>query len=267
MPMAMAMEMGAETRLSPEQIRDRLRLRSRPLVETVYDLALQQTAMEERRQTALDSRAQSLLTAAALSNTVAFTFGGILLQHPDCLWSAGSGLLWPVIVVYGIALVSGLLASATALRALWIRDDVRKIDENDYLRRTELIEADRAADDDVVGGTTRYKQYLIVNLIKLHRAHYDLHERKAVMVRNGQIYFALFLAGIMLIGAAITTTTLGRASSIQVGQSPPPRSEDVPEVTRAADGSIREPSLPRTLPARALPSDQDSITRRTHATM
>jgi hypothetical protein len=231
--------MGGVGRLSAEQLVDRLRLRSRPLVETLYDIAQQQTAMEERRQAALDSKAQSLLTAAGLSNTVAFTFGGILLQHPECLWNGGSGLVWAVIVLYAGALTCGLLAGATALRALWMRDDYRKMDESEYLHRHELMEADSAAEEDALGGTARYKQYLIVNLIQLHRAHSDLHEKKARIVRAGQMYFGLFLAGIMLIGAAITGATLGQAGFIEVTGSPAPA-----PTSSHGDGSIsaRDPA-------------------------
>lgn len=100
-------------------------------------------ASEAAREVSLNGKATSLLTASGLSLTVAFTFGGILLQHPDYLDALGGGWSLVVAVMYGFALLFGLAASAIAVQALLVRDDYVGLAEEDIFNPDVLVESDR----------------------------------------------------------------------------------------------------------------------------
>src|SRR6266545_6559320 len=112
-----------------ELVEDRMCLRSAKLVDEVYDLAKRQMASEDRRETNLSAKAVSLLSVTGLSLTVAFTFGGVLLQRPAYLAALGPWRTPLVVVPYAFALLSGMAASWYALRSLKVRPDYREVSE------------------------------------------------------------------------------------------------------------------------------------------
>jgi len=103
--------------LTREEIGERLRLNSATIVDDLHALALRQIQAEDQRESRLDAKAQGLLITSGLSLTVAFTFGGMLLEHPDYLDALSNAIgagRWParfLIGLYVFALIAGLLAS------------------------------------------------------------------------------------------------------------------------------------------------------------
>jgi len=109
--------------LAPKELAERLRLKSPALVDEIYSIAQRQTQAEAGRQTRLDAKASSLLTAAGLSLTVAFTFGGqVLLARATELRQLGAVRWSIVLVTFLLAIVTGLLASIFAVMALRVRE-------------------------------------------------------------------------------------------------------------------------------------------------
>jgi hypothetical protein len=128
--------------LGADELVKRLTLASPDLVEELYKLSKEFLASEAARENNLNGKATSLLTASGLSLTVAFTFGGLLLQHPEYLDSWNEP--WPYVVpsLYGFALLMGLSASGIAVRSLLIRDDYKGIAEEDVFNPEVLANSD-----------------------------------------------------------------------------------------------------------------------------
>jgi hypothetical protein len=214
------------TPLAPAEIVEGLRLHSPGLVEDLHALSLRQIAAEDQRESRLDAKAQGLLVTAGLSLTVAFTFGGMLLQHPEYLTAMNDGLglgAWPARVLFGLyslALIAGLLASVQAVRALYVSNRYRGVDERDVLNVPEL----RAADSEVApNGETddkrkqaRYRRYMTAHFWQIWQQHYDVHETKASRIKRGQHLFLIFLLSLMLIGTAMAYAAVYRF------ENPPP---------------------------------------------
>ncbi|WP_147468404.1 hypothetical protein [Corallococcus interemptor] len=140
------MKSSAQTtggQLDADELINRLRLNSPDLAEELYKISKEYLASETARENNLNAKATSLLTASGLSLTVAFTFGGMLIQHPEYLSSLWG--LWPYIVpiFYGVALLAGLSASAIAVWSLLIRGDYVGISEQDVFNPSVLIDSDR----------------------------------------------------------------------------------------------------------------------------
>jgi hypothetical protein len=191
-------------RLSREELRDRLCLNSSGLVEEIQTLALRQNQLEEARESRLDSKAGSLLGAAGLSLTVAFTFGGLLLQHPEYLKPLGPWLARATLLAYVVALTVGLLASIWAIAALLVSDGYRTLSDNDVFNAEELQKIDEASGTNDDKAKRLYRRYLTIQHWSIFRAHFDEHERKATIIKRGQKCFFGFLITLLVIGGVMT---------------------------------------------------------------
>lgn len=201
----------AETQDSPPltgiELSQRFELYSRALVDELHALTIRQLQAEEQREGRLDSKAQSLLITAGLSLTVAFTFGGMLLQHPEYLAAFDRNMAIGVLAAYLLALVAGLLASGVAVRALFVTDGYRSVNERELLGQ-DLLNADEECTDpgnpqDNAKSLTRYRRYVTVQLWQIWQSHYRLHETKATTIAWGQRSFLTFLTLMMIIGAVL----------------------------------------------------------------
>jgi len=215
---------ATELRLTPSELAARLCLTSETLVNNIHDVVLRLNQAEDLRETRLDGKAQGLLATVGLANTVAFTFGGVLLQNAAVL----RGPRWMVtglIIAYGSALLSGLLAGGFALWALWVREAYRNVDEAEVFNEAELA----AAELEKEKAGVRYRRFLIVHLVQIARTHFDVHEVKAKLIKKGQLLFLWFLISIIAIGAALTASaalgaSAARAAGAGVSSSPSPQS-------------------------------------------
>lgn len=223
--------------LEPAEIVDRLRLHSNGLVEDIHALVLRQLQAEDQREARLDAKAQGLLITSGLSLTVAFTFGGILLQHPEYLSplehiaTLGKWPLYAIVACYGIALVVGLLASVFAVLALLVTEDYRATSERDVLDEGEL----GAADDEYIVETSkengerqfanakaqaRFRRYVTAHFWQIWQQHGRLHERKATRIGRGQWLFLGFLSALIIIGIAIGYSAILKIHSPQGNVAP-----------------------------------------------
>lgn len=195
-------------RLNKEELRERLILDSNGLVEELHALSIRQLQSEDLREGRLDSKAQGLLGAASLSLTVAFSFGGILSQHTKYFGT-------PTFVLYALALLCGLGASLAAVRALFVSNNYGTIADDDAFSSTELaaIEQDIAAEPNQAKDKDKmaqclFRRYLIVQQWTIYRMHFDEHERKATIIKFGQVCFMLFLLLLLLTGIVSAATAL-----------------------------------------------------------
>lgn len=200
-------------RLTRDELRDRLCLNSNGLVEEIHSFALRQNLAEDQRESRLDAKAQGLLATAGLSLTVAFGFGGILLQHPDYLTPLG---VWPgraVLLLYALALLFGLLASLWAVRALLVRDAYKRVTDDDVFNVTQLDTIEHEAGTDDKKAQTLYRRFMTLQQWMFWRLHSDIHDNKADLIKIGQCLFVAFVCILLLIGIAITCSAFSRYES------------------------------------------------------
>ena len=198
-------------RLTKEELRERMTLNANGLVEELHTLTIRQLQSEDVREGRLDAKAQGLLGAVSLSLTVAFSLGGVLWQHKNLFSSTTFGL-------YALALICGMSASLAAAKALFVSKNYGAIRDDDVFNPGEF----NAIERDIVAETVDpkdkeklaqclYRRYITVQLWGIYRKHFDEHERKAKIIKVGQILFMLFLLLLILIGissaaAALTQT-------------------------------------------------------------
>lgn len=221
---AKARNSGARAPMTTAEVSEALQLHSPGLVEDLHALSLRQIATEDQRETRLDGKAQGVLITAGLSLTVAFTFGGMLLQHPEYLVGMndvlhlGARPARILFLLYALALAFGLTASIHAVKALYVTDAYRGVDERDVLNRAEL----RGADDEmgpegaVVDDKkkqSRYRRYVTLHFWQIWQQHYAVNEKKATRVKKGQRCFLWFLALLMAIGIAMAFSAVYRFES------------------------------------------------------
>lgn len=231
-------------RLTAVELVERVRLNSPELAGEVYDVAKMQLANEEKRETNLSAKAVSLLSVTGLSLTVAFTFGGVLLQRPVYLAALGGWRYLFVVAPYALALIAGMAASLFALRALAVRSDYRSIAERDVFGQ-ELTGADTSG----AAGPVAYRRFLAVHFWLIFQNNWDIHEAKATQIERGQQFFVAFLLLLLPIGGAMTY-------SLAVAQDAPAEPVPVTCVVRAEESKPANPppAPPTAPPAKPLPT-------------
>jgi hypothetical protein len=189
-----------EPTLTPEVLRERLTLGSPALVREIYEIQLRQIQYEVGRQTRLDAKATSLLTAAGLSLTVAFTFGGQIVLahlHDELAFHVGA------VVAFAVATLCGLASAGFAIRALLVHDAFRTINEASVFSLRALKEADAdyqsGAEDGDEAAVTQYRKSLIPHLLEIWQTNGRSNEDKAKIVKRGQLFFGLFLVALIVI--------------------------------------------------------------------
>ena len=197
-------------RLTEPELRQRISRHSPGLVEEIQAIAIRQNQLEEARESRLDAKSGGLLGTASLSLTVAFTFGGLLLQHPDFLKPLGPWCARAVLVAYVVALVLGLSAVLWAVRALFVSEEYQALSDEAVFNDDELRFCDQKylaskADENVADESRLiYRRYITVPLWEMYRAHQAIHERKAKTIGWGQRMFFGFLSVLIVIGALMT---------------------------------------------------------------
>lgn len=176
-------------RLTYEQLKERA-ARSPHIVNELYDVAQKQILAETGRQGRLDAKATSLLGAVGLSLTVAFTFGGSLITNHSTF--AAHSLVYAVIsTCFFLAVALGIAAGGFALGALLVRQGYVALSEQAVFDDETLALADGQEDAEV--GVAVYKRFLLVQLWDIARTNAATQDRKAVLIRRGQVVFGVFL--------------------------------------------------------------------------
>lgn len=210
--------------LTPETLVERLRLSSAGVVEDLYNITFRQLQSESEREARLDNKAQALLVTSGLSVTVAFTFGGFILQHADKLKlsplvtdTLGSSVMWVVAGLYLGALLLGLVTSALAVCALRVISTYRTISEEDVFDISELAAAEEEFKAEIGAGgekgpdykraneraQARLRRHLVAHCWQIWQQHLAIHEKKAKTIAIGQLVFLLFLGLLFVIGVFI----------------------------------------------------------------
>jgi hypothetical protein len=238
----------ASERLTKPQLQQRLRLNFPGLVEEIHALAVRQNQAEDQRESRLDAKAQGLLGTAGLSLTVAFTFGSLLLQHPEYISPLGTALGWVVIALYALALVFGLLASIWAVRALKVSDKYKCLSDDDVFNEAELKRIEQEADDDQMAKAW-YRRFITLQHWTFWRQHFDIHEGKAKTIKCGQLFFALFLGTLLLIGCAMAVSSFIRYQTQADTPKDCPSMPTIHKATTAPDAPASQPTPAAPQPA------------------
>jgi hypothetical protein len=186
------------------ELKRRLSLESPDLIDDAQALGLQKIQAEEQRESRLDGKAQGLLASTALSLTVAFSFGGLVLKDPQYLdglrvYEIGRHDATLVVVwLYAGALVCGLLASYVAMRALYVRGGYKVVDIHAVLGSI-LPLADRQGD----AARATYRRYVAGHYWQIAQVNERLYDRKADRIKLGQRLFLGFLVCLIAIGFAL----------------------------------------------------------------
>jgi hypothetical protein len=219
-------------KLSADDLHDRLELKSIGIIEELHALALRRIDAEEQRESRLDGKAQGLLVSASLTLTVAFTFGGLLLQHPDYLDPLrdfeflGLSAAWAVVACYSFALVCGLAASYVSIRALYVRADYQGVDEQAVLGKAILDVADAQPGE---GARAAFRRYAAAHYWQIAQHNSDIHDVKADRIKLGQRLFIGFLACLMLIGLGLGYSAYAKLQLPPANQEVHPMSDQKPQ--------------------------------------
>jgi hypothetical protein len=218
----------AEVTSSPssDKLTKRLERTSPTIVEEVLKAIKDGHASEIARETALNGKAASLLTACGLSVTVAFTFGGLLLGHPEFPHLLKSPLAYALPAAYVLALASGFVASWFATSALLIRASDHGLSESVILDDDVLQKADSwefattfssaAGESRAEGanaslppktGTAIYQRNLASHLWQIRQTLVISNETRASQIRTGQQWFRVFLGSLTAIGLGLALIT------------------------------------------------------------
>jgi hypothetical protein len=200
------------------------------LVELLYTVAKDQLAAEERRDVLLIGKANALLGVTGLSLTVAFTYGGMLLNREE----VPRGIAW----VYAIALLVGFGAAGCAICAMLVRSSqsvgLSGVLNDDFLKAADAADVPMPPlpkTEDGVGlkrpleqlsgepaqkvestetGTTAYKRYLAAYYWRIYGANSRKHGTTAIWVLVGQVLYGVFLLALLVAGGFLW-------SSLKVG--------------------------------------------------
>lgn len=205
--------------LTIKDLADGLSRRSTGLVDELHAISLRLLQGEDQRETRLDAKAQGLLVTASLSLTVAFTFGGMLLGHPEYLSVVTENTALAMFLLYTLAMIAGLFASVWAVRALKVSGEYRNTCEHDVFCEKELSDADDACGEpqtpaENAKAVAMYRRYITSHYWQIWQKHFDIHERKAKIVKRGQMFFLAFLVLMLVIGGILAFAAMLRYYSL-----------------------------------------------------
>jgi hypothetical protein len=213
---------------SLEEINSRIQYATPEVTREVFDGVKGLLDAEQRRTPAVDARAMSLLGAAGLSMTVTFTFGAELVRSELGLNGIVSLL---VVVIYLLALVTGLSAAFFSLLALFVRDD-HPIADEDAVFRSEAFRL-RGQESDGV-----YLKLLSVSFWAIYQLLVRKHVRKALYMRKAQYCFLVFLLLVGSLGGVIAMSSAKKSSQSMPVQNPTTRqntSSSVPDASSTSN--------------------------------
>jgi hypothetical protein len=183
---------SAVSPLEPKELAKILKLDSPKLVEELWQITQKQLDVEITRHTRLEGKAASLLTTAGLSLTVAFTFGSTLLAQ------AAAFQRWHdnIVVIFAIAIFSGLVSAIYAVRALALREQL-SVNERSVFDQDALRAADQ--DSDLEKGLMEFRKGRIIHFWAVRQRYSATYREKSKLVKRGQWFFLGFLLALVLL--------------------------------------------------------------------
>jgi hypothetical protein len=205
--------------LTIRDLAEGLSRRSTGLVDELHAISLRLLQGEDQRESRLDAKAQGLLVTAGLSLTVAFTFGGMLVGHPEYLSEVTKSTALALFALYVFALMAGLFASGWAVWALKVSGEYRNTCEHDVFNEKELTDADDACGDaekpvENAKAVAMYRRYITSHYWLIWQKHFSIHERKAKIVKRGQTFFLAFLVLMLAIGGILALAAMYRYQNV-----------------------------------------------------
>ena len=185
------------------------------VAEQIFKVVEGQVNAETARQQRIDAKATSLLTAVGLSLTVAFSFGAVLLKDGRTYWHDTGVHTW-VVVVFGAALLTGVVAAFCALLAVMVRTydgmNERAVFSEQVLDRVREVasetqdlpgdqSAKRAAAQEAA--LAQYQMSMIMQMWQIVQGIRQNHARKTPLVKGGQVALVLFLGCIAILFALL----------------------------------------------------------------
>jgi hypothetical protein len=165
------------------------------LVSALYDATKAQLSEEAARQGRLDAKATSMLGAIALSLTVSFTFGGLLLQNRKAFDPA----IVATLAAFAGCVVCGLTAAWQALVVLKTREHLTTSAEALFAEAL-LDGGDASATDEV--RLMDWQKAVIRHLWKIVERQRGIHAEKATALQTGQRFFFGFLIAVILLAVS-----------------------------------------------------------------
>jgi hypothetical protein len=196
-------QLPTENQPATLELSKRLELSSDVLVGDVFDLVRSTLDGEVSRQTIIEGKASGLTNSVGLTLSLTGVFAGVILRgeaHGAATWAVYAPLL-----LLSFSTILGIAAACFAQDALRIRE-YKGISEKDLFSNEVLQEADTTVENGG-SGPVFYRRYMAEHLWMLVRATQQIHEAKAKSVLCGQ---KLFLAGLISIGLAVLSITVGR---------------------------------------------------------
>src|SRR5664279_2804439 len=179
-----------------DRINSRLANTSVEVTKEVHNAIEAALQAEQGRSAGIDARAMSMIGAAGLSMTVIFTFGPYLVKNE--LRYEGLGLRI-VVVLYVLALLSGILSALFSLFATYVRDN-HPVADDEAIFRVEALGPE--------GTALTYKKQLCVHFASVRELLISKHTRKLAWLKKAQVSFVVFLFLVSLLGGTIGMSSI-----------------------------------------------------------
>jgi hypothetical protein len=172
-----------ERKLVRDDIKERLRLASPPLVKVVLATVKDQAVGAAARQARMDGKATSMLGAVGLSLTLLVSALVVNRGQPR----SSSPFAYFLVTM---AVLTALFSAFYALRALRVRN-VKVLDKDEVLDRDILSEADDCGDDE---GATLYERHIAFRLWLTVESMMSLQKQRADYLLWAQYAYFIFVA-------------------------------------------------------------------------
>lgn len=223
--------------LTDEEILERLRIKDKEVIGSVYSICLDLLYKEEDRSKSLDTKGSTLLGVSGLTSTVVFSLGGLLIEKVSNIPLPIIGRVLPLLcLLYVTSSITLLGCILTAVLAIKARSDWRWVDDEDVFR-SDVISTD-------VDG---YKRYLSAHYWSIKNNNFKINEQKGKRLIRGYWLFFIALIQILLIVVIIGLYSYTKGVSAMPDSKPPATPQPGSGSSRTM-GRI-ENSVPKPAPA------------------
>lgn len=175
-------------KLNIDDLRERLRIDDKEIVDNIYSVCYGLIKEEEERRSGLDSKAYNLIGIVGVCITLVFGFGGILIKEiKDPLW------LIVMVMLYLGTIMFAFVALLFALNVAKARSNFRSINDEDIFQK-EMIQKD----------VITYKRYLISHFWQIYQNNFAINESKGTSLKSS---FRMFLFAIISLSLIVFTVS------------------------------------------------------------
>lgn len=197
--------------LFPLEINDiieRMRIEDIELVNTIFEIVKSLYGQDKDRTTLIDSKASSLFGMVAISVSLIFTLGGLLIEKIENIELPYLGNVIPILcILYFFVIFFMLLSNFLSLMALKARSDWREVGDDDVFKEEILLQ-----DKSIV-----YKRYSITAFWKFYMNNYKINEKKGKLLKWAQniFFISLFLLIPIVIILILYVNTEGKIKNFE----------------------------------------------------